>query len=152
MRKQVCRVAMLLAAAAVPYAIVASNITGLSAALAATAEAGKPNLVAQTSSARGVTINVTPKNLASTAGSWEFTIVLDTHAEDLSDDLVKSSRLLDGAGGENSPVNWDGTPPGGHHREGVLRFEPISPQPQSIELKIARAGEDLPRSFRWQLQ
>ena len=38
------------------------------------------------------------------------------------------------------------------HREGVLRFKPISPRPQSIELQITRAGEDAPRSFRWQLK
>ena len=114
--------------------------------------AASPNLPAQTSSAHGVTIKVTPKNLARNAGSWEFAIVLDTHSEDLSDDLVKSSLLLDGAGGRHSPTAWDGAPPGGHHREGVLRFRPISPRPQSIELQITRAGEDTPRSFRWQLK
>jgi hypothetical protein len=47
---------------------------------------------------------------------------------------------------------WDGAPPGGHHREGVLRFKPISPQPQAIELQFTRAGEGAPRSFRWQLK
>jgi hypothetical protein len=55
-----------------------------------------------------VTINVTPKNLASDADSWEFAVVLDTHSQDLSDDLVKSSLLLDGAGGQHSPTAWDG--------------------------------------------
>jgi hypothetical protein len=99
-----------------------------------------------------VTAKVTPRNLASNAGSWEFAIVLDTHSQELSDDLVKSSLLLDGAGGRHSPTAWDGAPPGGHHREGVLRFKPISPRPQSIELQIRRAGEDAPRSFRWQLK
>ena len=95
---------------------------------------------------------VTPKNLASNAGRWEFVVVLDTHSQDLSDDLVKSLLLLDGAGGEHSPTAWDGAPPGGHHREGVRRFKPISPPPQSIELQITRAGADAPRSFRWQLK
>ena len=143
---------VLLAAAAVSYSIVTGGAIGLSAALAASSEAANPNLPAQTSSARGVTIKVTPKNLASNAGSWEFAVVLDTHSADLNDDLVKSSLLLDRAGGAFAPVAWDGAPPGGHHREGVLRFKPISPGPQSIELRITRAGEDVPRSFRWQLK
>ena len=152
MRKSVPGFAALLAAAAVSYSIVTGGAIGLSAALAASSEAANPNLPAQTSSARGVTIKVTPKNLASNAGSWEFAIVLDTHSGNLNDDLVKTSLLLDGAGGRFAPVAWDGAPPGGHHREDVLRFRPISPQPQSIELQITRAGEDAPRSFRWQLK
>jgi len=99
MRKSVPGFAMLLAAAAVSYWIVTGGAIGLSAALAGSPEAANPNLSTQTSSARGVTINVTPKNLASDADSWEFAVVLDTHSQDLSDDLVKSSLLLDGAGG-----------------------------------------------------
>jgi len=70
----------------------------------------------------------------------------------LNDDLVKFSFLRDGAGRQYAPLAWDGVPPGGHHREGVLRFKPIAPKPQSIELQITRAGEDAPRSFRWQLE
>jgi hypothetical protein len=152
MRKSVPGFAVLLAAAAVSYSIVTGAAIGLSAALAGSPEAANPNLSAQTSSARGVTINVTRKNLASNAGSWEFAVVLDTHSQDLSDDLVKSSLLLDGAGGQHSPTAWDGAPPGGHHREGLLRFKAISPRPQSIELQITRAGEDAPRSFGWQFK
>ena len=152
MRKSVPGFAVLVATAAVSYLIVTGGAIGLSAALAASSAAANPNLPAQTSSAREVTIKVTPKNLASNAGSWEFAIVFDTHSQDLSDDLVKSSLLLDGAGGQHSPTAWDGAPPDGHHREGVLRFKPISPRPQSIELRITRPGEDAPRSFRWQLK
>lgn len=106
----------------------------------------------QRSSAGGVTVAITPQNLAASAKSWDFKVVLDTHSGDLNDDLVKSSLLLDGVGGRHAPLAWDGAPPGGHHREGVLRFKPVSPQPQSIELQIKRAGETAPRSFRWQLK
>ena len=70
MRKSVPGFAVLLAAA-VSYSIVTGGALGLSAALAASSEATNPNLPAQTSSTRGVTINVTPKNLASNAGSWD---------------------------------------------------------------------------------
>ena len=110
------------------------------------------HLAAQTSIARGVTVKVTPQNVAGDAKTWDFAVVFDTHSAELNDDLVKTSLLLDGAGGRYAAVAWDGAPPGGHHREGVLRFKPVSRQPQSIELQITRAGEDAPRSFRWQLK
>ena len=152
MRKSVTGRAVILAAAAMFYSIVTGGTIEVGSALAASLEAASPNLATQTVSARGVTIKVTPRNLASNAGSWEFAIVLDTHSAELNDDLVKSSSLLDGAAGRLAAVGWDGAPPGGHHREGVLRFKPVSPQPQSIELQITRAGEDAPRSFRWQLK
>ena len=114
--------------------------------------AAAAELGTQKSSDRGVTVAVTPQNLSGDAKTWNFKIILDTHSQDLSDDLVKSSLLLAGAGGQYAPVTWDGAPPGGHHREGVLRFKPISPQPQAIELQIVRPGETAPRSFRWQLK
>jgi len=108
-------------------------------------------LAAQKNSDRGVTVAVTPQNLAANAATWDFKIVLDTHSQDLSDDLTKSAVLLDGTGAKYTPTGWDGAAPGGHHREGVLRFKPVSPQPQAIELQIMRIGETKPRSFRWQL-
>lgn len=124
----------------------------LVAALAAGAANAAAELDTQTSSAHSVTVKVTPKNLASVAPTWEFAVVLDTHSQDLSDDLVKSSLLLDGAGGQYAPAAWDGTAPGGHHRQGVLRFKTLTPRPQAIELQIMRPGETEPRSFRWQLE
>ena len=116
--------------------------------------AGAPaaELAAQRSSAGGVTVTVTPQNLVASAKSWDFKMVLDTHSQDLSDDLTKSAVLLDGTGAQHAPVGWDGAAPGGHHRAGMLRFKPVSPRPQAIELLITRPGEPGPRSFRWQLQ
>lgn len=109
-------------------------------------------LGAQRSSTGGVTVAVTPQNLAASAKSWDFKVVLDTHSGELNDDLVKTAILIDDKGGRHVPLKWDGAGPGSHHREGVLRFNPISPQPQSIELRIQRPGESAPRSFRWQLK
>ena len=109
-------------------------------------------LGAQKSSDRGVTVAVTPQDLSGDARTWDFKIVLDTHSADLSDDLVKSAVLLDGTGARHVPIGWEGAAPGGHHREGVLRFKPVTPQPVAIELRIARPGEASARSFRWQLR
>ena len=121
-------------------------------AVAAAFPAVSAELAAQKSSERGVTVAATPQDLSSNAKTWDFKIVLDTHSGDLSDDLLKTAVLLDGTGTQHVPVAWDGAAPGGHHREGVLRFMAVSPQPQAIELRIARPGESGPRSFRWQLR
>lgn len=104
------------------------------------------------SSAAGVTVRVTPKLVAAGASTWEFAVALDTHSRDLSDDLVKDSVLIDARGTRYPPIAWEGAPPGGHHRSGVLRFKGLPTLPEAIELQIRRAGEAAPRSFRWNLK
>jgi hypothetical protein len=121
-------------------------------AATAASPAGAAELTTQKSADRGVTVEVTPRNLSAGASTWDFKVVLDTHSGELNDDLVKTATLLDNKGGRHLPVQWEGPGPGGHHREGVLQFRPISPTPQAIELKITRPGEPNPRSFRWQLK
>lgn len=109
-------------------------------------------LAVQRSSASGVTVAVTPQSLAAGAKSWDFKVVLDTHSAELKDDLARSAVLVVDGGGSYTPTAWQGDPPGGHHREGTLKFNAISPQPKAIELQIQRPGELKPRSFRWQLK
>jgi hypothetical protein len=129
------------------FAFVLGSLVALLVAGAFAAE-----LADQRSSAAGVTVVVTPHNLAASAKSWDFKVVLDTHSGDLNDDLVKTATLLDDKGGRHVPVKWEGAGPGGHHREGTLTFKAISPLPAAIELQIQRPGEPKPRSFRWQLK
>ena len=109
-------------------------------------------LAAQKDTANGVTVAVTPGSLAADAKLWDFAVVFDTHSQDLSDDVVKGATLIDNRGNEFRPLRWEGAAPGGHHREGVLKFSAISPRPQAVELRIARPGEAKPRSFRWDLK
>ncbi len=104
------------------------------------------------SSAAGVTVKVTPKLVTADVPAWEFAVVLDSHVQDLADDLLKTTVLVDGAGSAQSPTAWEGGAPGGHHREGLLRFTAIKPRPAAIELQIQRSGESSPRSFRWDLK
>jgi hypothetical protein len=106
----------------------------------------------QRSSANGVTVAVTPLNLAAGAKTWDFGVVLDTHSQDLSDDLVKTTLLRDDKGNEFRPLVWKGAAPGGHHRKGVLKFNPVAPPPQALELRIRRPGEAQARIFRWELK
>ena len=119
-------------------------------ALAASGGMAASTLPTQTSSQSGVTVKVTPRNLA--ASPWEFDVVFDTHSQELTDDLGKAAVLVSDGRASHSPLKWQGDPPGGHHRQGVLQFKSVSPLPASIELQIKRSGETAPRSFRWQLK
>src|SRR5688572_24174926 len=80
-----------------------------------------PGMAAETdarkTTANGVTVAVTP-NLRD-AQSWEFKIVLDTHTQELSDDLMKTAVLLDPNGKRHAPTVWEGAAGDAHHREGV---------------------------------
>ncbi len=97
-----------------------------------------------------VMMSVTPDALPD-AGEWRFAVQLNTHVAPITQDLAKVSVLSDGKGHEEKPVAWQGDPPGGHHRKGVLLFKPISPRPDSITLKVRDVGSVPERTFIWQL-
>ena len=112
--------------------------------------AAPTSLAEQTSRGGGITVKVTPKYLAAQARRWEFKVVLDTHSADLGHDLVKSAVLIDATGRTHPPLAWDGAPPGGHHREGVLSFKPLGAVDE-ITLQMRDVG--MPeRTFRWSLK
>lgn len=105
----------------------------------------------QISNEHGVKVTVTPQNILSKAKTWDFQVTLETHKQDLSDDLAKSSLLIADEK-QYLPLGWEGAPPGGHHRKGLLRFKAIAPQPRSMELQIRLAGDAFSRSFKWLLK
>ncbi len=112
--------------------------------------ATQKTLAAQTSRGGGVTVSVTPKDLAADAPRWDFEVVFDTHSVNLNHDLVRSAALIDAAGGRHAPLAWDGDPPGGHHRKGVLSFKPLG-SVDEVRLQIRDVG--MPeRVFRWPLK
>jgi hypothetical protein len=131
-----------------PFLAALAAVLALAAGAAPPAAFAQPDASATRSSVeRGVTVKVTPKTV--TGPTWEFAIVLDTHAEDLKDDLQKTAVLVvDGR--EFQPTAWQGPGAGGHHREGVLAFAAPTPAPATIELRIQRPGEAAPRVFRWE--
>lgn len=123
-------------------------LLSLMTALVFTGLAAAQPLASQSSSAEGVTLKAMPR--ASPNGGLEFDIVFDTHTRELTDDLVKTASLMvDGK--RLAPAGWQGDPPGGHHRKGVLRFD-SGASAQMLELSVARPGEAKPRMFRWQLK
>jgi len=120
--------------------------------VAAPPDSARPALAAQTNRAGGVTVTVTPKNLTPGAPSWNFEVTLETHTQPLSQDLTHAALLIDAQGLPQSPLAWEGDPPGGHHRHGLLRFRPPTGNPGVVELRILGVGGVAVRIFRWQLE
>ena len=77
-------------------------------------------LAAGSSDEAGVRAVVTPNALGRDATVWEFNVVMDTHTKPLNDNLAQAVVLVDEAGRRYVPFAWQGDPPGGHHRKGVL--------------------------------
>ena len=128
--------------------LIARLLVLMTASLVASGANAATALPAQSSAVAGVTVKATPRTISGSV--WEFEIVFDTHTQELKDDLVKSASLV--AGGKVlPPAAWQGDPPGGHHRKGVLKFNAADPRPRDIELRLTRPGEPQARSFRWQL-
>ena len=97
-----------------------------------------------------VTITVTPSDLSLESNEWKFDVVMDTHSVELDQDMTKVAILTDDSGKEYGPVRWEGAPAGGHHREGILFFVPITPYPQHLKLNIKDVG-GVQRLFSWTL-
>ena len=105
----------------------------------------------QTNSEGSVGVEVIPVEISDTSDLWQFKIVLNTHSVELDQDLTKITLLVDDKGNEYQSLSWEGAPPGGHHREGVLTFDSISPQPSSIELVVRDIDGIEERKFSWNL-
>jgi len=97
-----------------------------------------------------VTVTVTPVDIFPDSKEWKFNVLMDTHSVELDQDMLKIVTLVDDQGKEYKPLRWEGAEPGGHHREGVLIFNQVVPNPKSIKLKISGIGE-VERNLIWQL-
>ena len=101
----------------------------------------------QKSQEAGVEVTVTPRF---SAKSLEFEVALDTHSGELSNNVAADSELIDGGGTSYAPVAWDGDPPGGHHRTGILNFGSLGNIPQPMALIIKKVG-GVDRAFKWDI-
>jgi len=93
---------------------------------------------------QGVMVKVTAKSPGPAASRWQFAIVLDTHNEDLGDDLSQSATLTTDDERMFKSAGWLNASLGGHHREGVLAFDVLALRPGAIELRIDRPDESAP--------
>lgn len=108
-------------------------------------------LTAQKSDAAGVRVVVKPKSVGPNMAVWEFEVTTDTHTTPLTVDLVKASILIDEGSRRYTPTAWEGDPPGGHHRKGILKFSSPPLTAKSIKLEITDIGGSAPRVFHWTL-
>ncbi|MBI5300619.1 MAG: hypothetical protein HY868_00665 [Chloroflexi bacterium] len=143
--------ALILAACSGAAQAPASAPTNASSTSAAQPSAAKSSSAAfETKSNEGgsVTVKVTPLAL-SIEQPLAFDIVMDTHSVDLSDDMTKVALLRDDKGKEFQPTAWEGAGPGGHHREGKLKFGTLTNKPKYVELVIKGLANVPERVFRW---
>lgn len=103
----------------------------------------KTNLETLTSNENDVEFQVTP------LAPNEFQIAINTHSVDLDFDLTKIATLHDNFGKDYYPLEWEGSEPGGHHRNGILRFPAINAKAKSIKLIIKDSTR---REFNWDLK
>lgn len=113
----------------------------------ATRTAIGPGLVARTVTADQVTVKVEPHHLDGSGA--RFAVTVDTHATDLGMDLAAGARLV--VGGTVWPAaGWEGDGPGGHHREGTLRFDPSGTAAGPARLSLDGFGS--PVDVEWTLE
>ncbi len=122
----------------------------------ATSASSTPNsktesaFVAQTVEGGSVTVKVTPLKMEPNA-PLEFDIVIDTHSVELNDDMMKAVVLRDDSGMEFTPTTWDGPGAGGHHREGKIKFAPLTMSTKALTLVVKNVAGVPERVFKWEL-
>lgn len=90
-----------------------------------------------------VDVTIDPVELDDEGAAFEITF--DTHSVELDADVMRATLVV--AGSEWPVMNWNGDGPGGHHREGTLRFRAMGP-PKG-EAVLALAGLPGPVEVRW---
>jgi len=100
--------------------------------------------------ADGVTIKAKPVEFAFDK-PVKFKIVLNTHSGSLDFDLTNISLLVDGAGNSYEPLQWEGSPPGGHHRSGTVIFPKLKGNTGLIKLVIKNVSGKPESVFEWSL-
>ncbi len=120
----------------------------------ASAESAQPGGESRVSQAGQVTITVSWLSESEEPAFW---VVMDTHVVDLDGyDLAQLAVLRTDEGAEVAPTAWD-APPGGHHREGTLRFPSttddgalvLGADTQGVELIIRDVAGIPERKFEW---
>lgn len=110
------------------------------------AEPSAGGLAAQKVTVGGLDVVITPARLD--AGGAEFKVVFDTHTGAPGIDVAANAALVvDGTPWTGAA--WTGDGPGGHHREGTLRFTAAAPAAGDARLTIT--GLDRPLDTTWKL-
>lgn len=113
-------------------------------------ESSKNKLLTQENEGGNVKIIITPKKLK-VGEKPSFKVVFETHSVDLIFDVGEISSLVDEKGRVFNRSIWEGSEPGGHHREGTLTFDTPLLETKYVELIIVNIAGIPERKFRWQL-
>jgi len=105
----------------------------------------------KSSNLKNVRVEITPAQLIP-GQQATFKVQMTTHSVELNYDVVKLSTLKDDMGREYQALKWDGDPPVGHHRKGVLEFPAIAKSTKSITLYIKNIAGVPERLFKWTLE
>lgn len=108
---------------------------------------GPSRFPTRTQEAGAVTVQATIRRLDPAGATAR--IVFDTHTVELDLDVATAATLT--VRGTTWPTEgWDGDGPGGHHREGDLRFAAAGPPDGEAVLTVAGLSE--PLAFRWAVE
>ncbi|MDP3882929.1 MAG: hypothetical protein Q8Q48_02650 [Candidatus Staskawiczbacteria bacterium] len=111
-------------------------------------EGGAITLQSQSGSQNGITFDISPV----LSSQFEFDITITTHSGSLDFDLAKVSFFTDGNGNTYYPIEWQGSPPGGHHRTGTLIFSRPNSSVETVKLSIEDRPRETARIFTWDLK
>jgi hypothetical protein len=109
-----------------------------------------PVYEAKTVEGGDVAVTVTPLRLTQGFPA-SFDVAFETHSVDLAFDVENVATLTDGTNALYKP-SWEGSPPGGHHRAGTLRFTPDLTRPTSITLTFTNIAGVPTRVFLWEIK
>ena len=105
----------------------------------------------KSSDENSVRVGIIPEQLAP-GKQAKFNIKMNTHSVELNQDMAAVSILKDDKGHEYRPIRWDGSPPGGHHRSGVLEFPGIGKGAKSVTLYVKDIANVPERIFEWKIE
>ncbi|MBI4009213.1 hypothetical protein HY357_03200 [Candidatus Roizmanbacteria bacterium] len=107
-------------------------------------------LTSQENEGGNVTVTVQPEVLG-IGQKPTFKLEFNTHSVDLSFDIAKQSFLTDDKGKRLEGSTWNGSPPGGHHREGTLTFNTALTETKYVEFIMKDIAGVSKRKFKWEL-
>lgn len=104
------------------------------------------------SSEANVSISVTPRVLF-LKEKPVFDITFETHSVDLVFDVASIAILEDQNRNSFGNPEWDGSPPGGHHRNGTLSFsEPLPQSTKQVTITLKGIAGIAKRTFAWEVK
>ena len=119
-----------------------------------TVQAGRArefNLAPKSNDEKFVSIEVKPIKFSYNE-PVKFDVTINTHQGSLDFDLTAISLLEDAEGNSYKALTWEGTPPDGHHRAGVLTFPKLKGETGVIKLTLKNVYGIPERVFEWSLR